>query len=209
MAYLGPRLEGLSQGCHQGVDKVCSHLKAQLGKDLLPSSLIRLLARLSSSWAVGLRAFFIYLPCEPFHRAAHNVAACFIRASRREESEREQERDRAHRLLQPNLISVIPSLLPVIFFRSRSIGATHIQVEEMTQAMNTRRWTVDIIRSHLETSTMEGQHSLFSFFPLSFCTSALFSSGAGSNEKAWWCVAFQALLSPHIPVVGEWASAWP
>ena len=51
----GPVAQGFSQDFNQGVGQGFSHFKAQLGKDLHPSSLPWLLAGFTSLWAVGLR----------------------------------------------------------------------------------------------------------------------------------------------------------
>ena len=48
-----PLTQGLSQGCNQGICWGCSHLKAGVGKDLLPTSLGWVLATFTPSLALG------------------------------------------------------------------------------------------------------------------------------------------------------------
>ena len=64
-AELGASGSRTVTGCCHGVSRSCSQLKAPTGEGLLPSSLMWLLARFSSSWGVAQRTS-APVPC---HRA--------------------------------------------------------------------------------------------------------------------------------------------
>lgn len=53
MASLGPLVWDLSEGYNEDVSWGCSHPNTQLGQEPFPSSLIWLLAELSSLWVAG------------------------------------------------------------------------------------------------------------------------------------------------------------
>ena len=191
---------GLSWGCHQGISQGCSHLKAQLGKGLLSSSLLRLLARLSSSRAVGLRASLSYLPCESLRRAAHDVAKWERRIR-----ERKWARYRSPSFIAKSQCAILSSL-PILFLRSKSVCPAPFKWRELHKGVekgSRHRW------EPLRDCLPGGPALIFSYLPLSFFTSELFLSWEGSEEKVWWCVDFQALLTPHTPEMEEWASPWP
>lgn len=81
---LGASGSGYNQGGGQG----CSRLKAQLGKDLVPSSLLWLLEGfLAGAWPV---ATLNSLPHGPLHRAQHG--SLLYQISNQEEPERKNLR---------------------------------------------------------------------------------------------------------------------
>ena len=97
--------------CWPDVSQGHSLLQAQLEKDLLPTSLTGLLARLISSQAVGLRASFRYLPCESLQRSAHNGSACSLEHA----GERESEQDMSLSNPSAPILSPLPILVFLFF----------------------------------------------------------------------------------------------
>lgn len=109
-----------------------SHMKASLGKDLLPSSFIWLSAGFSSSQAVGLRVSVLHwlfsgglpqlLTCESLpHEAAHNMAAHFHLSNWRREN------------------SIMEGTSHMLFARSQSLNPAPTQGKGITQGVNSRR----------------------------------------------------------------------
>lgn len=88
---LPPLSQGASKAAAKGGSEGSSHLKTRLGKDLLPSSVMRLLARFSPLWAVGLSTsvpFCMLAALFFWHLSLSNMMSCFIKVS----SPRSQER---------------------------------------------------------------------------------------------------------------------
>lgn len=94
--------QGLSQSrCNQCAKRNCNHLSAQLGRDQFPCCLGTWWwqdAVLTGCWTEGASlshwlcpesSALSSLPHGPFHRVAHNMAACFIKIGKQEHLERE------------------------------------------------------------------------------------------------------------------------
>ena len=117
-----------------------SHLEAQVKEDILPSSLLRLLAGFSSSQVVGLgasfphwllaRGFFSYLPHEPLHREVHIMAAGFYQSKQMREQEK-VNRTEADSLC--NIISEVTShhFYYILFVRRKSLDSVNTQEERI------------------------------------------------------------------------------
>lgn len=119
----GSVVQGLSQGCNQGIGQC--HFKTWLGKDLLLSSLIWLLAGFSSLQDIGQSHHFLVLwACSRI--IDHSVSACFIRVSKQEAPERERTNKMKVTVLS-NLISeeTFHHFCHILLIKSKSLGPAH------------------------------------------------------------------------------------
>ena len=115
-----------STDCHQVSVRARVLSEGSTGKGSTPK-LTWLWARFSTLQAVGLRASVPHwlicqkspsVPGGPLHQWDHNMATCFIRASKQE---KQRERERGHNLLQPNLNVKSYHICYILFIRSKSL----------------------------------------------------------------------------------------
>lgn len=106
-----------------------SHLRAQLGAELLSKLTPEVVGRILFHISCWLEAFLSSLPPGSLHRATHNVASGFIRANKWEEMKvPARESELAREKLQ-SFVKVVVShhSCHILFVRSDSLGPAHTQ----------------------------------------------------------------------------------
>lgn len=141
---------GLSRDCSQDVHQGCSHLKAQLGENVPPSSLMRLLdwgpQVLTSFRSKTSVTCFMGLPTGQLTTWA--LAFCRVKEKREHPIKKSP--------FPCNLISEVTSyhLLHILLIRGKLLGLAHTQGEGIIQGRTTKRqWVKSSYRNyHSQTS---------------------------------------------------------
>lgn len=114
------------------------HLKAQLGKDQLPSSCTWLWAGLRSSWAAGMNPPPSSWSQEPLHGTLHNVVAGFQQSKSASRGDSEQGGDQS---LFGHQISKVTfhHFCHILFIGSESRVQITLKGRGLHKGVNTRR----------------------------------------------------------------------
>lgn len=134
-----------------------SHLKAQLEKDPLSHSSIRVLARSSSSWAVGLRGSVLYCGPEVIRSSLpHHLYTTIVFFKEWNPRKQWKESSKIWSTVFCSLIMEVMSHHFYMFSYKQVVSSAHTQGGLLHRSVNTRRWRSlrTIIKSFLLHTTL-------------------------------------------------------